>query len=84
MHVLNLSPVFIQDLSKLHFTEHMVLFQTVDLTGNQLRSLPAEISSLSSVTSLVLDDNQLEQLPPEMKQLAGLKSLSLCSNSILL
>ena len=73
-----------QDLSKLHFTEHMVLFQTIDLSGNQLQSLPAEMNCLSTVTSLVLDDNQLEQVPPEMKQLARLKSLSLCNNSILL
>ena len=73
----------LQDISKLYFTMHMVLFTSVDLRGNQLCALPPEVCHLSSVTSLVLDDNQLEQLPPEMKQLANLTTLSLRNNSIL-
>ena len=72
-----------QELTKLYFTEHMLLFQTIDLSGNQLRVLPSEVSQLTSATSLTLDDNQLRELPAEMKQLSNLKSLSLRNNSIL-
>ena len=72
-----------QDLSKLCFTEHMVLFMSIDLSGNQLLTLPPEVGHLSSVSTFVLDDNQLEQLSSEMKQLANLKTLSLHNYSIL-
>ena len=78
--------VCLQDLSKLYidFTEHMLLFQTVDLSGNHLQVLPPEVRYLSGVSSLVLDDNQLEQLPADTKQLVNLKTLSLHNNSILI
>ena len=61
----------------------MILFTSVDLSGNRLLALPPEVGHLSSVSTLVLDDNQLDQLPSEMKKLAKLKTLSLRNNSIL-
>ena len=61
----------------------MVLFTSIDLSGNRLLALPPEVGHLSSVSTLVLDDNQLDQLPSEMKQLTKLKVLSLHNNSIL-
>ncbi len=59
----------------------MLLFRTVDLSGNDLASLRG-VGQLVCVETLVLDDNQLESLPAEMGELLHLKELSLRNNSI--
>ncbi|MFN6473698.1 MAG: leucine-rich repeat domain-containing protein [Nostoc sp. SerVER01] len=41
----------------------------LDLSNNQLSSLPPKICQLSSLTRLDLSNNQLSSLPPEICQL---------------
>ncbi|MCK4811313.1 MAG: leucine-rich repeat domain-containing protein, partial [Methanosarcinales archaeon] len=38
----------------------------LDLSGNQLTTLPLEIGELKSLTALDLSHNQLNALPPEI------------------
>ncbi|WP_251958782.1 leucine-rich repeat domain-containing protein [Nostoc commune] len=54
----------------------------LDLSNNQLSSLPPEISQLSSLTELYLNDNQLSSLPPEISQLFSLTTLYLHNNQL--
>ncbi|MEH2290733.1 MAG: leucine-rich repeat domain-containing protein, partial [Nostoc sp.] len=44
----------------------------LNLSNNQLSSLPPEISQLSNLTWLSLNNNQLSSLPPEISQLSNL------------
>ena len=55
----------------------MAATQFLDLSGNQLTSLPAEVGQLAGLTMLSLSNNQLTSLPAKMGQLAGLKWLLL-------
>ncbi len=50
--------------------------------GNHLVTIPAELSSLQSLVSLVLCDNRIETLPPELTKLKRLRSLSLHNNQL--
>ncbi|WP_445636644.1 hypothetical protein NSTC745_01579 [Nostoc sp. DSM 114161] len=54
----------------------------LDLSNNQLSSLPPEISQLSSLTRLYLSNNQLSSLPPEISQLSSLTRLDLHNNQL--
>ncbi|MEH2231546.1 MAG: COR domain-containing protein [Nostoc sp.] len=54
----------------------------LDLTNNQLSSLPPEICQLSSLVRLSLDNNQLSSLPSEICQLSSLVRLSLDNNQL--
>ncbi|WP_193198371.1 COR domain-containing protein [Nostoc sp. MG11] len=54
----------------------------LDLSDNQLGSLPPEISQLSNLTRLYLDNNQLGSLPPEICQLSQLTTLDLSNNQL--
>lgn len=78
-----MNPLLLQSLTHLHYLEHMVLLQKLDLSNNHLQSLPSRIGCLASVTCLILDGNQVEQLPSEVGSLKNLKVLSLKNNSIL-
>ena len=60
----------------------MLLFETIDVSGNQLLSL-CGVSQLCCVQRLLLDDNLIEELPLEMAELQQLRKLSLRNNSIL-
>ena len=54
----------------------------LDLSGNQLSQLPAEITQLVNLTSLDLRWNQLSQLPVEITQLVNLTKLDLRGNQL--
>ncbi|MFN6566356.1 COR domain-containing protein [Dendronalium sp. ChiSLP03b] len=54
----------------------------LDLSNNQLSSLPSEISQLSNLMELDLSNNQLSSLPPDICQLSYLMTLSLGDNQI--
>ena len=45
----------------------------LDLSGNQLTSVPAEIGQLTSLEELGLGGNQLTSLPAEIGQLTALE-----------
>ena len=59
----------------------MLHIQSLDLSGNQLISLPG-VEDLLCVSVLVLDDNRLEDLPSVMAELQLLRVLSIRNNSI--
>ncbi|MEH1856413.1 MAG: COR domain-containing protein [Nostoc sp.] len=54
----------------------------LDLSDNQLSSLPPEICHLSNLTTLSLFNNQLSSLPPEIYQLSNLTELDLSDNQL--
>ncbi|MGJ5634842.1 COR domain-containing protein, partial [Nostoc sp. CALU 1950] len=54
----------------------------LNLSFNQLSSLPPEISQLSNLTTLFLHNNQLNSLPPEISQLSNLRTLSFYNNQL--
>jgi Leucine-rich repeat (LRR) protein len=56
--------------------------RALDLTGQQLASLPESIGKQLALEELVLDQNRLTSLPAWIGQLANLKSLSLYSNQL--
>ena len=49
----------------------------LDLSGNQLTTLPAEIAQLVKLVRLNLSDNQIEMLPPAITRLTALTDLNL-------
>lgn len=54
----------------------------LDLSGNQLTSLPPEIAKLTSLTKLDFSNNQLTGLPPEISKLTSLARLYLSRNRL--
>ena len=54
----------------------------LDLSGNQLRSLPPQIAQLTNLTRLDLSRNQLASLPPQIAQLTNLTQLYLSDNQL--
>ena len=55
---------------------------TLDLSNNELATLPPEICELTNLTWLALSHNRLTTLPPEICQLTNLTYLSLSDNHI--
>ncbi|MEM1168484.1 MAG: COR domain-containing protein, partial [Cyanobacteria bacterium P01_H01_bin.35] len=56
--------------------------EALNLSNNQLTSLPELISTFSNLTSLDLSNNQLTSLPESISQLSNLTELSLNSNQL--
>ncbi|MBR8827889.1 MAG: leucine-rich repeat domain-containing protein, partial [Gomphosphaeria aponina SAG 52.96 = DSM 107014] len=54
----------------------------LNLSYNQLSSLPSEITNLTNLTRLDLSDNQLSSLPSEITNLTNLTSLDLRNNQL--
>lgn len=55
---------------------------TLDLSGQQLTSLPDSVLSRSDITVLNLSNNQLASLPPEISKLANLEILNIENNRL--
>ncbi|MHA2096748.1 MAG: leucine-rich repeat domain-containing protein, partial [Candidatus Hodarchaeales archaeon] len=62
-------------IGNFHFLE------LLDLSHNQLTSLPASIGNLKTLKILNLDNNQLSSLPDSLSQLNNLEVLKLSSNN---
>jgi hypothetical protein len=54
----------------------------LDLSGDQLTELPAEVAQLRNLEKLYLTDNQLTELPAEVVQLQNLTTLDLGGNQL--
>ncbi|MFM5896156.1 MAG: leucine-rich repeat domain-containing protein, partial [Dolichospermum sp.] len=54
----------------------------LDLSNNQISSLPREIGQLTNLQSLNIYNNQISSLPPEIGQLTNLQSLNIYNNQI--
>eukprot|EP00533_Pseudo-nitzschia_delicatissima_P001646 CAMPEP_0116089658 /NCGR_PEP_ID=MMETSP0327-20121206/6539_1 /TAXON_ID=44447 /ORGANISM="Pseudo-nitzschia delicatissima, Strain B596" /LENGTH=287 /DNA_ID=CAMNT_0003580857 /DNA_START=304 /DNA_END=1167 /DNA_ORIENTATION=- len=64
------------------FESPLKMLEKLDLSKNQLATLPESISSLVKLNDLNLDDNDLESLPSSVGTLKYLKVLSLRNNQI--
>lgn len=60
----------------------LLKLEKLDLSRNNLASIPPEIANLSSLIELNLDGNCIVSLPEEVGTLGSLKALSLQSNQI--
>ena len=56
--------------------------ESLDLSSQELESLPSEIGQLLNLTRLELYDNKLTNLPPEIGQLTNLIEFGLSSNKL--
>ena len=56
--------------------------EALDLSHNDLASIPTSIAALKALTSINLDNNNIVSLPEEVGELKMLKSLSLKYNKI--
>lgn len=61
---------------------HLDRIETIRLSNNNIRTLPAEISLLSNLEVLAMDRNQLTEVPEELQDLTNLKTLLLRQNNI--
>ena len=59
-----------------------VNLQVLNLSNNQLQSLPAEIGNLHNLQKLDLSNNQLQSLAAEIGNLCNLKELNLSNNQL--
>jgi len=55
---------------------------TLDLSYNQIQSIPSEVDRLYKLKVLDLSHNQLQELPEEISKLKGLRILNLIGNPI--
>jgi Leucine-rich repeat (LRR) protein/serine/threonine protein phosphatase PrpC len=63
--------------------KHLVSLANLDLSLNNLNSMPLVVCELSTrLSSLALIGNQLETLPPEISRLVGLRKLDLQCNRL--
>lgn len=60
----------------------LVKLESLDLSNNDIASVPEEIGNLKNLTELAMDCNSIVSLPSSIGQLSKLKVLSLKSNKI--
>ena len=58
------------------------ILKSINLSRQNLREIPAEITEIKSLTNLSLNHNQLRELPSGMAQLNNLNSLWLGNNQL--
>ena len=51
------------------------MLKKLDLSGNNLKTLPPEIGLLTNLKTLKLNNNPLESIPPEIANCTSLSSL---------
>gem|GEM_PF-2081873 len=56
--------------------------KTLDISDNQLKTLPDSIGNLANLEYLLVDENQLKTLPVSIGNLANLKELHVCYNQL--
>ncbi len=61
----------------------VTLLQVLDLSGNQLSTVPRGIEYLAEVRELNLNGNRLADLPPNIGDLKGLRRLTLWRNQLI-
>ena len=73
---------FLSSIPRPILSAKLVKLEKLDLSSNQLASVPAEISNLVALTELNLDYNVIVSLPEDVGKLTKLKVLSLRGNHI--
>ncbi len=64
------------------YKEYWSRLKTLNLSNNQLKTIPVEISSLTSLEQLKLNGNLLESFPTGIESLARLKQLIMTHNKL--
>ena len=60
---------------------HLRYIRDMNLSGNMIRSLPADFGSLIHIRTLDLSGNSLNNIPPSVSALKHLKCMNLASNN---
>ena len=79
---LNLSANFLTSIPRSVLSTNLSKLEKLDLSSNQLVTVPDEIALLIQLQELRLDSNRIAALPNAMGQLSKLKSLSLRDNQL--
>lgn len=79
---LNLSSNFLSCVPRPVVSVNLIRMEKLDLSSNQITSVPAEISNLAKLEELRLDSNMIVSVPEAMGLLSKLKVLSLRGNQL--
>lgn len=73
---------FLSSVPRPIFTSMLVKLESLDLSNNDIASIPEEIGNLKQLSELKMDFNSIVSLPSSIGSLAKLKVLSLKNNQI--
>jgi Leucine-rich repeat (LRR) protein len=82
LKILKLNSNFLSSVPRSICVKSMTKLEKLDLSHNQLASIPSEISLLVNLNEINLDNNMIVSLPEDIGKLSKLKTLSLCNNQI--
>lgn len=82
LKALNLSSNFFSSIPKPVLSKDLIKLEKLDLSSNQLATVPEEISALTKLEELRLDSNMIVSLPSAIGKLTKLKALSLRNNKL--
>jgi len=82
LKALNLSSNFFSSIPRPVLSKDLVKLEKLDLSSNQLATVPEEISALTKLEELRLDSNMIVSLPSAIGKLTKLKALSLRNNKL--